>query len=97
ENLAVAGTTDCPRLFHRRADFIPPNLTGRVSKAEAAMTVHSTDVPAGNAKQSMFDWDSGNILCLLNCFLNRAKGFIKLNDHTFPRSARFGDTVSSIA
>ena len=61
------------------------------------MTVHSTDVPAGNAKQSMFDWDSGNILCLLNCFLNRANGFIKLDDHTFPRSARFGDTVSSIA
>ena len=60
------------------------------------MTVHSTDVRAGNADQGMFDGDASDVFRMLYRLLNAADGFIKFGNYALAQAAGFADAVAAI-
>ena len=52
---------------------------------------------AANANDGVLDRRASGIFSLLNSFLNRRSGPIQICNHTFVRTARFGNAMAAIA
>src|ERR1700687_5965669 len=61
------------------------------------MTVDAPAVPPGHAQQSMLDRRSSRVFGLLHRLLNRAHGFVQINNDALARTARFRYAVTAIA
>ena len=77
--------------------LVAANLARPGAKAETAVAVDAANMGAGHAQQRVLDGRSRDVFGLLHRLLNRAHGFVQIDDDALARAARFGDAVTAIA
>src|ERR1041384_2653677 len=70
QNFPVSRQGNCAGFVHRLTDFFSTNFARSRTEGNSALTIYSTNMRPGDAKQAMFDRNSCGIFRLFHCALD---------------------------